>query len=89
VVCQASAIPGREAVEGYVYTRLAASASAAMRLMPIGQLEAHRTLAARLARVPAAVDAIVAVRGRPGAFAPQMDIAVMSHPHVHSRLFRS
>ena len=43
----------RASVEAFAYTRLAATISAAMRLMPIGQTDAHRLLAAALERVPA------------------------------------
>ena len=69
-----------------------AVASSAMRLMSIGQREAHALLAATLARVPAAVDAIEAglVRGDSlGAFAPAVDLAAMGQQYVRSRLFLS
>jgi urease accessory protein len=89
VACASAGIPERAAVEGFVYTRLAATASAAMRLMRIGQHDAHRTLASRLRRADGLIDAIVGARCRPAAFAPAMDIAAMSHQYVHSRLFRS
>lgn len=89
VVCASAGIAPRAALEGYVYTRLAATSSAAMRLMPIGQHDAHRALASRLRRAGEIVDAIIAEPARPGAFAPAMDIAAMSHQYVHSRLFRS
>ena len=46
----------RAAVEAFAYTRLAATVSAAMRLMPIGQTDAHALLARTLERVPAVVD---------------------------------
>ena len=89
VVCASSGIPARQAIVGYIYTRLAGIASAAMRLMPIGQHHAHRLLAARLARAQNLVDAIAAGGGRPSACTPALDIAAMSHQYVHSRLFRS
>jgi urease accessory protein len=88
-VCAAEGIERRAALAAYIYTRLSAVASAAMRLMPIGQHEAHRVLAARLRRVDAVVDAIASSERRPGSFTPAMDIAAMSHQYVHSRLFRS
>jgi len=72
-----------------MYTRLAAATSAAMRLLPIGQHEAHRLLAEMLESVPAAVDRILERGGRPAGFMPAMDLAVMSQQYVHSRLFRS
>ena len=60
--------------------------------MPIGQREAHALLAATLARVPAAVDAIedsVARGDGLGAFAPAVDLATMEQQYVRSRLFLS
>lgn len=82
----------RAAVAGFFYSRLAGIASSAMRLMPIGQGEAHRLLAAVLARVPSAVEALGARLARGEAlssFAPAFDIAVMGQQYVHSRLFLS
>jgi urease accessory protein len=79
----------RDAVEAFAYTRLAATVSAAMRLIPIGQTDAHSLLAQTLARVPAVVDAIAARDADPESFTPAMDLAVMSQQYLHSRLFRS
>jgi urease accessory protein len=89
VVAASAGIAPRTAVEGFVYTRLTACASAAMRLMPIGQHDAHRVLACRLQRVDAVVDAIESAPSLPSSFAPMLDIASISHQYVHSRLFRS
>jgi urease accessory protein len=89
LVCAASDVKLVEALEAYCYTRLAATVSAAMRLMPIGQHEAHGLLAEALRRVPACVDRITQDRELPRCFTPMMDIAAMSHQYVHSRLFRS
>ena len=88
-VCAASGIDRRISVEAFAYNRLAATVSAAMRLMPLGQTEAHRLLAGTLARVPEAVDAMVARNARAESFAPAMDVAAMSQQYLHSRLFRS
>jgi len=82
-------IERRDAVEAFAYTRLAATVSAAMRLIPIGQTDAHTLLAQTLARVPAVVDAIAARDADPESFTPAMDIAAMSQQYLHSRLFRS
>lgn len=79
----------RDAVEAFAYTRLAATVSAAMRLMPVGQTEAHALLARTLAHVPAVVDAIAARDAAPESFTPAMDLAAMSQQYLHSRLFRS
>ena len=88
VVCASTGIDRRTAAEGFVYTRLAATVSCAMRLMPIGQSEAHAVLASVLAGVPVAVDAMVA-RRQVAAFAPVLDVTAMSQQYVQSRLFRS
>jgi urease accessory protein len=88
VVCAASGVPLRSALEGFFYTRLAASISGAMRLIPIGQHEAHALLAEILEGIPAAVDMTLACDG-PCAFAPALDLAAMSQQYVYSRLFRS
>jgi urease accessory protein len=85
----ASAGAGKtDAAMAFAYTRLASTISAAMRLMPIGQTDAHAQLADILRRVPALVDAI-STRTGIESFAPAMDIALMTQPHLHSRLFRS
>ena len=79
----------RDAVEAFAYTRLAATVSAAMRLMPLGQTEAHRLLARALASVPSVAAAIAARDAAPESFAPLVDIATMRHQYLHSRLFRT
>ena len=87
--CACSGIGRRRAVEAFAYTRLAATISAAMRLMPIGQTDAHALLARTLERVPAVAD-LVATRDAPlESFAPAVDIAAMTQQYMHSRLFRS
>jgi urease accessory protein len=88
-VCATAAIPQRAALEGFVYTRLVAAASAAMRLIALGQLEAHVIITESLATVPSVVDAVLARRERPSSFTPLLDIAAMSQQYVPSRLFRS
>jgi urease accessory protein len=80
----------RDALAGFAYSRLASTVSAAMRVMSIGQSEAHLLLARTLDRVPPVVDAIVAGEDAPlESFSPAFDIAQMSHQYLHSRLFRS
>ena len=87
--CACSGIERRRAVEAFTYTRLAATISAAMRLMPIGQTDAHALLARTLERVPAAVDLAAGRDARVESFAPAADIAAMTQQYLHSRLFRS
>jgi len=60
-----------------------------VRLMPIGQTDAHRLLSRTLESVPAVVDRIAAGEGHPESFTPMMDIAAMTQQYLHSRLFRS
>ena len=87
--CVSAGVTRRESVDAYAYTRLAATVSAAMRLMPIGQTDAHRRLSRTLERVPAVVDRIAASNHQPESFTPMMDIAAMTQQYLHSRLFRS
>ena len=87
--CLSSRIGRRETVEAFAYTRLAATVSAAMRLAPIGQSDAHAVLAAALERVPRIVEGIERSGGQLESFTPAMDIALMSQQYLHSRLFRS
>jgi urease accessory protein len=87
--CACSGIGRRHAIEAFAYTRLAATVSAAMRLMPIGQTDAHLLLARALDRVAGTVDAIARRDGRIESFTPAMDIAAMSQQYLHARLFRS
>jgi len=89
VACVSAGVDRPSSAEAFAYTRLAATISAAMRLMPIGQTDAHRLLADVLARVPAAVEAMTARDARAESFAPAMDLAAMTQQYLHSRLFRS
>lgn len=89
VVCASTGVERRDAVDAYAYTRLAATVSAAMRLMSIGQTAAHALLARTLARVPVVVDDVARRDGRIESFTPALDIAAMTQQYVHSRLFRS
>jgi len=87
--CASVEIGRHESVAAFAYTRLAATVSAAMRLLPIGQTDAHRLLARTLTRVPAVVDLIARRDAAPESFAPMLDLACMSQQYLHSRLFRS
>jgi urease accessory protein UreF len=82
-------IDRRVAVEAFAYTRLASTASAAMRLMPIEQTETHGLLARALDRVPVVVDALIARDADPEMFTPLVDVAAMRQQYMHSRLFRT
>jgi urease accessory protein len=87
--CASSGVERRDAVEAFAYTRLAATVSAAMRLMPIGQTAAHALLARTLDRVPAVAAAIASRNARIESFSPALDIEAMTQQYLHSRLFRS
>ncbi|HMF98784.1 MAG TPA: urease accessory UreF family protein [Vicinamibacterales bacterium] len=87
--CACSGVDRRESVEAYAYTRLAATVSAAMRVLPLGQTEAHATLARALERVPGIADAIATRDARIESFSPALDIAAMTQQYLPSRLFRS
>ena len=76
-------------IEAFAYTRLSATASAAMRLMRLGQLEAHGVLAEVLVRVPEMAAGVLARYDRPASFTPLADIAAMRQQYVTTRLFRS
>lgn len=89
LVCAASGVDQPDAVSGFLYTRLAATISAAMRLMPLGQQEAHGLLTGCLAQVPAVTAAILVDDAPIGAFTPALDVAAMRQQYGHSRLFRS
>ena len=89
VVCAAVGATLEETLEAYCYTRLATVISAAMRLMSIGQQEAHGLLTDVLRNVPASVARIESRVEPPRSFAPVMEMASMSQQYVHSRLFRS
>jgi urease accessory protein len=89
LICAAAGVSAKDGLAALAYTRLASAVSAAMRLMPLGQTDAHTLLARMLDRVPEMVDDVLARRAAPEVFSPAMDIAQMQHPHLHSRLFRS
>jgi urease accessory protein len=86
--CASAGVGTRDAGAAFAYTRLASTTSTALRLMRIGQTDAHARLAETLQRVPAVVDAMM-TRARPESFAPAMDVSAMTQQYLHSRLFRS
>jgi len=87
--CACAGIDRRESVEAYAYTRLACTVSAAMRLLPLGQTEAHAELARALERVPPVVEAMTMRSNSIESFSPALDVAAMTQQYLHSRLFRS
>jgi urease accessory protein len=89
LACLSCGIDARGAVEAFLYTRLAGTASASMRVIAIGQTEAHRVLTELLAAIPDVAAGVAAGDASPSAFTPALDVAAMSHQYVESRLFRS
>ena len=89
VACASAGIGRHDGLAGFAYTRLAATVSSAMRVMALGQTEAHQLLARALERVPTLIDEMVARNASPESWAPALDVAQMSQQYVHSRLFRS
>jgi urease accessory protein len=80
----------RVAVEAAGYQWLSGMVSAALRLLPIGQLAGQRVLAALLQHLPGIADDI----GRQGwddlsSATPECDIRAMQHETLYSRLFQS
>ena len=86
--CASAGVGMRDAGAAFAYTRLVSATSAALRLMRIGQTDAHARLANALGRVPIVVDAMT-TRARLESFTPAMDVSAMAQPYLHSRLFRS
>ena len=87
-VCASAGLAPLDAGAAFAYTRLASTTSAALRLMRIGQTDAHACLAKALERVPGVVEAMT-TRARPESFTPAMDVSAMTQQYLHSRLFRS
>jgi len=78
------------ALLAFAYNRLAASTSAALRLMSIGQQQGQAIPTRVLDSIPAAVDTIMKnADAQLTCFAPTLDIQQMNHRYVYSRLFRS
>jgi urease accessory protein len=86
--CASAGVGMRDTGAAFAHTRLASTTSAALRLMRIGQTDAHAQLAKALGRVPIAAESMT-TRARPESFTPAMDISAMTQQYLHSRLFRS
>jgi urease accessory protein len=92
IVCglQFTAAPLDAALATYLYQTLAASCSAALKLIRIGQESCQRVLADCLKLAPAAIAASLAVeRENAGWFNPLLEIAAMRHERAGERLFIS
>jgi urease accessory protein len=89
IACASAGVGQRSAVEAFLYTRVASVASTAMRLMPLGQVDAHAIVASSARRFAGVAERVVARRDPPRTFMPLMDIMSMQQQYVASRLFRS
>jgi urease accessory protein len=83
-------IPARPAALGYAFSRVESQASAAARLVPLGQSAAQRILATAAQLLPAAVDRGLSLDDDEIGFsAAGQAIASSQHQRLYSRLFRS
>jgi urease accessory protein len=77
-------------VEGAAYQWLSSVISAALRLLPIGQLAGQQLLTALLPHLPAIADDIRQQSWDDlSSAAPELDIRAMQHETLYSRLFQS
>jgi urease accessory protein len=88
--CAAWQIPSRQALLGYVWSWLENQVSAAMKIVPLGQMSGQRLLARLSALLPGLVDAALAMSDDElSNCAPGVAIASCRHETQYSRLFRS
>ena len=89
-VAAAGVVPKRLAVAAYLQAFAANLVSAGVRLVPLGQTDGQRAVAALLPVVEAAADDAVAMPLEDvGAAAPMVDWTSMQHETQYTRLFRS
>jgi urease accessory protein len=85
-----SGVDAAPAVSAFLYSTAAMLAGAALRLMPLGQLEAQRLVARVRPRIDRlAWHAAAATADDMWSFAPALEIAGMRHAVLDGRLFRS
>ena len=93
IVCgvqAAAGIPLEAALSAYAYGSLAAVASAALKLMRIGQDGVQRALGGAAAEIaPAVARSLTVLHDEAGWFNPLLEIASMRHEHAGERLFIS
>jgi urease accessory protein len=83
-------IPLEAAVAGYAFAWAESIASAAVRLVPLGQSAGQRLIAAAGEQIPDVVERALALEdGELGSAAPGQAIASSMHETLYSRLFRS
>ena len=88
--CSGWRIPERQALLGYMWTWLENQVSAAMKIVPLGQMAGQRMLAVLGAGLPGLVDAALEMEDdEVSNFAPALAIASARHETQYTRLFRS
>lgn len=86
----AGAIPLPEALGAYLHAAMANLVSAGVRLIPLGQTDGQRTIAALEGAVTSAVERALATElDDLGTAAPMVDWTSMRHETQYTRLFRS
>lgn len=90
VACAAHDIPVGAALHGYFHAFAANLVSAGVRLVPLGQTDGQRALAALAGAVATAEEAALSLSlDDIGTAAPLLDLASMQHETQYTRLFRS
>ncbi len=80
----------REAALGYLYSTAAGIVGAALRLIPLGQLQGQLIIRKLTPLIASLVDDALTVEvGEMSSFAPALEIAAMRHARLEARLFRS
>jgi len=80
----------RTGLLAFGYSRVAGMVSASLRLISLGQQEAHVILSESLEVLTSSLDRIFEIQTEPiRCFTPLMDIEQMNHRHLYSRMFRS
>jgi urease accessory protein len=78
------------AATAYLYASASMLVNAALRLLPLGQLEGQRLLAALRPRIAAlAASAVAATLDDMWSFTPGLELAGLRHAELDMRLFRS
>lgn len=90
LVAEAVGVGPRDAAAAYLYSTAAVVVGAALRLLPLGQLEGQRVLFEARPRI-ARLAGEAAGKSLPDfwTFTPALDVAAMRHARLDARLFRS
>ncbi len=90
VACAAHGLPLAPALAAYLHAFAANLVSAGVRLIPLGQTDGQRVIAALEAPIRDAVDAALATTlDEAGTASPVIDLCSMAHETQYTRLFRS